>query len=454
MPGYALDLNDADINVWDVGRELLRDSGYAYLGGTPWAFGAAASVSARLYPRETSTAHFAQIDASAAGSPPVAAAEILYQQFKSWEKTLGTAPGVWLVSPAATPAQLGLLLGIAQAAGLHVAALADRAVAAASALPFEGTVFCVDVELERGLVSEVRIHAGRAQRQRVLIVPELAQRALYDAWSKAFAARMVQETRFDPLHTASSEQALFDALPRWLGVLMHEDRIEAASIEAGGVRYAIEYRATHAAADAAPNFRAMAAALHGLRRAREPAAILLTAGAARLPGLVAALDEFQDCDVFTAKSGQAAQAALGDVNLAAAGSTARALLLSLPHNPYHSWLPARPAAAHSEGSPSGDLQAATHVVFAGRAMSLTSEPVVVGTAPVGARTLLIPASVAGVSRVHCSLSLQAGHAFVQDHSRHGSFLNDEFVENRAILKVGDRLRLGNPGTELTFVRLD
>jgi hypothetical protein len=283
-----------------------------------------------------------------------------------------------------------------------------------------------------------------------MTVPELGQRALYDVWSKAFAARMVQGTRFDPLHIASSEQALFDALPRWLVSLRQQDRIEAAAIDAGGIQYAIEFRATQAANDAAQNYRALASCRHGLRRALAvQAAILLTAGAARLPGLIEALQEFRDCDVFTAKSGQAAQAALGAWNLAAIDTSSNTLLLSLPHNPYHSWLPARPAAA-----PHDDARAATHVVFGGRALSISSDSIVVGTAPAGTQVLPIPSNVAGVSRVHCSLMLQAGHAFVVDHSRHGTFLNDELVENRAIVKVGDRLRLGNPGVELNFVRMD
>jgi len=454
MAGYALELNDADIIAWDVTRELLRDSGYAYIGSAPWVFGAAAAASARLHPRETTTAHFAQIDSASLGALPIPAADIVYRQFRTWTAMLGTAPGVWLASPAATSAQLSLLLGVAQAADLNIAVLADRAVAAVSALPFEGTVFCVDVELERGLVTEVQVHSGRAARHRVLNLAEMGQRALYDVWSKGFATRMVQETRFDPLHIASSEQALFDALPQWLAILKRKDCIDDASIEADGVRYSIQYRAAHAAQDAAQNYRALAAALHGLRRAREQAAILLTAGAARLPGLIDALQEFQDCDVFAAKSGQAAQAAVGAVDPNAAGNSASVQMLSLPHNPYHSWLPARPAAPLIADGMGGAPLAATHVVFGGRAIGLAAEPVLVGTAPPGARVLPIPGNVAGVSRVHCSLMLQAGHAFVQDHSRYGSYLNDELVENRAILRVGDRLRLGNPGVELTFVRMD
>ena len=97
--------------------------------------------------------------------------------------------------------------------------------------------------------------------------------------------------------------------------------------------------------------------------------------------------------------------------------------------------------------------AATHVVYGGRALALSTQPLLVGTAE-APRGVLIPASVAGVSRRHCSLMLDGGQAFVVDHSRFGSFVNDERIHSRALLRVGDRLRLGNPGVELSFVRME
>ncbi len=39
-------------------------------------------------------------------------------------------------------------------------------------------------------------------------------------------------------------------------------------------------------------------------------------------------------------------------------------------------------------------------------------------------------------------------------STNGTFLNDERVVSRALLRAGDRLRLGNPGVELALVRMD
>lgn len=448
MSLYALELNDADFVAWDAGRERLRDSGHARIEGDAWRFGDAAARAARLHPHATLTSQWADIEAARSGALPFAAAEVVYRQMLSWREALGGDRGIWLASPAATQAQLGLLLGVAQTAGFDVPLIADRAVVAASALPVEGTVYCFDIELERGVLTEVQVHAGRAARHRVLVLPELSQRALLAGWSKGFAARMVAQTRFDPLHDALTEQALFDALPGWLVQLQRGGSVAEAAIEAHGRRYAIEYRAAHATADAAPAYRLLATRLHGLRPARRAASVLLGATAARLPGIVDALAEFNDCPLYTANRGQAAQAALAAWDESQLQGVADKLLLSAPHIPYEAWAPVRGAAAADAAS------AATHVIFSGRALALSHEPLLVGNRGDAGCGLAIPASVPGISRQHCSLLLEGGQAFVIDHSRFGTWLNDERVPARALLRVGDRLRLGNPGVELSFVRME
>lgn len=447
MAVYALELNDADFVAWDTGRERLRDSGYARLDGNQWCFGAAAAAGARLHPHATLTSQWAEPEATDIGAMKSSAADVVYRQMQAWREALGQDQGIWLASPASTQPQLGLLLGVAQAAGLEVAVLADRAAVAVSALPVQGTVWYIDVELERAVLCEVQVH-GRVARHRTVVLPELGLRALLNGWCKGFAARMVAQTRFDPLHDAAVEQALYDALPRWLAQFQREAVPVTATLEAHGQPYSIEYRAAHASADVAGAYRSLVTRLHGLRPARRAATLLLGGTAARLPGLLEALAEFNDCPVYVARSGQAAQAALAVWSGSALQGPAEVLLLGLPHVPYEAWAPVRAAASPDAAS------AATHVVYAGRASALSGEPLPVGTAQDGDRSLTIPSSVPGVSRRHCSLLIEAGQAFVVDHSRHGTLLNDERVSSRALLRAGDRLRLGNPGVELSLVRMD
>ena len=46
-----------------------------------------------------------------------------------------------------------------------------------------------------------------------------------------------------------------------------------------------------------------------------------------------------------------------------------------------------------------------------------------------------------------------GSVLLEDHSTYGSFINDERVNGRAVLTVGDRLRLGSPGATLELIQL-
>ena len=43
---------------------------------------------------------------------------------------------------------------------------------------------------------------------------------------------------------------------------------------------------------------------------------------------------------------------------------------------------------------------------------------------------------------------------VEDHSSTGTFVNGERVSARAVLRAGDRLRLGSPGVELLLIAVE
>lgn len=63
-------------------------------------------------------------------------------------------------------------------------------------------------------------------------------------------------------------------------------------------------------------------------------------------------------------------------------------------------------------------------------------------------------AIAGISRMHCTLRRVGGEVLVEDHSRYGTYLNGRRVEERAVLRPGDRLRLGTPGIEVQLIEVD
>jgi hypothetical protein len=413
----AIELNDAEIVARDAQRESLREVNSARVAVNPWVFG-----------RE---------------SPDLA-----YEQMRRWRAQLGADSCALLVSAAWELPQLGLLCGVAEAAGFRIVALVDRAICAAAAVPFEGTILHVDIELERGVITEVDSRLDRCERRRVAVLPELGWRTLRERWLRGFALRMVQDSRFDPLHSAAAEQALHDALSAWLHDIAAGQASGSVSVESGGKPYALTYSAADAAADAADAYAALAAAMHGFRRAGESGAILLANTTRQLPGLGPLLDEFLDCGVWFAQPGLAAatyHVAAADLPFNALQPT---LARTVRRRPQRAFAPARAAV------PAVDLDAGpTHLVYGSRVIALKTDPVVLGRAPRGDDVLALDERHCAVSRSHCALGLDAGGAYVVDFSRHGTYLNDELVTGRAMLRAGDRLRLGEPAVTLTLVRM-
>jgi hypothetical protein len=95
----------------------------------------------------------------------------------------------------------------------------------------------------------------------------------------------------------------------------------------------------------------------------------------------------------------------------------------------------------------------THLVYEGRALAISAVPLAVGwSVPSGERTLHVPAGP-GVSRNHCSFVRRDGNALLEDHSTYGTYVNDSPVRGVVALRVGDRVKLGNPGVSLGLIRL-
>jgi hypothetical protein len=268
------------------------------------------------------------------------------------------------------------------------------------------------------------------------------------------AAAFVKQARFDPLHDATTEQALFDRLPGWLAALERADSL-AVTLPSAGRQVETELTRAQVEGWTARFADELQQQVSLLKRAGEPSCALVSARAARLPGLVARLRGVRGVEV-----------ALLGIHAAAAGALrAKDEVRSAPGAlRYVTRLP-RPQAPEAESSgaavllpkaplplPAAASRKPTHLLLGTVAHAITLEPLVVGTAPpAGARRLPLAGETAGVSRSHCRVFESAGQAVVEDLSRWGTFVNGERVAGRAVLAAGDRVRVGSPGIELLLI---
>jgi pSer/pThr/pTyr-binding forkhead associated (FHA) protein len=105
------------------------------------------------------------------------------------------------------------------------------------------------------------------------------------------------------------------------------------------------------------------------------------------------------------------------------------------------------------GGASAGVGAPSHVLFEGRALSLSGTSLVVGRAPGSAQALSLPDGLAGVSRRHCTFVRDGNELVLIDHSNYGTFVNGERVSERVRIHVGDKVRLGEPGVELSLIAI-
>jgi hypothetical protein len=455
----SLDVSDGGLlGVAEGGAVLGPSPGCALVEGDA-LFGEEALRRSRLSPRLVASDFWSRLDTEPLGPPfpdGLSSADLVHGHLESLWRTgrSGTDEVVLAVPGVYDDRQLGLLLGIAQALGIPVNGLVDAAVAAASAgFPGERLLH-VDVGLRRAVVTEVR-QGKSLVRERVARLDRWGQDEVQDAEMRGAAAAFVRQSRFDPLHDAVTEQALFDRLPAWLAALERDERATWRLPFAAG-EATIEVTRSEAEAWTARFAEELSQQVSVFKRAGEPLTVLVSAHAARLPGLAGRLAAVRGVEVVLLPVQAAAAGALrekgavrspdGVIRLVtqlkrpeAPEGTVGGAAVILP--PVAKTLPAREPGRRP-----------SHVLLGPVARAITEEPLVVGTAPPSpGRSLRLEGETAGISRAHCRLFESAGSALVEDLSTWGTYVNGERVSGRAVLAAGDRIRVGSPGLELLLI---
>lgn len=358
--------------------------------------------------------------------------------------------GVLLALPAGySREQLALLLGVVNETRVPVVGLVDAALAACSLQPAPPRILHLDLELHQALLTVLEYAGGDRglKRSRYEILPQHGLMAIQQTLMRFTADLFVRKTRFDPLHEAGSEQRLFDLLPQWLTGLSSQERI-TATMNFGERQMDVEIEQTQLIAALEAHYAELLRLVQSARIAGMPIELRVTERVAMLPGLLDRLGSLRECVVAVLPRGAAALGTLEHESAIRRTPDTLALIYQLPI--------ASTAGTSSEPSAIQVTPAAlrpTHVLFQGRAWSITEQPLVIGWAVEHARSLSLPSASPGLSRRHCTLVRHNGSVFIEDHSTYGSFVNEERVAGRTPLTVGDHLRLGTPGVTLELIQM-
>lgn len=239
MTYVITELNDSGVTVVQSGKTLARSPGVAVLGKDRIELGEAALQAAHIDPRNTFNRFWSNLNLDNFKHPSRLArhnADLAYAHLLAIHEMAGKVEEMVFAVPGSfTAEQLSLLLGLGEAAPFTITGLVDSAVAATAASAGAGTYNHLDIHLHHTVVTAVEV-AGTANRTAVKVVSDAGLLAIHDKCADFIADLFVRQSRFDPLHHAESEQALYNRLPQCLQSL-RQDAETMFEIHYGNSRY-------------------------------------------------------------------------------------------------------------------------------------------------------------------------------------------------------------------------
>lgn len=475
MSKLALEIHDVGLTALaDDGPDLRIESpGVALWDGQRLVVGASAEGRSRLRPNEVQRRFWQELSLAPLGEPFPSSwtvAELVHAHLEAvWKEVQEGVDSVLVVASGAfSGKQLGLLLGIARSLKIPVRGLVDTALSAALPAAFDlprGRLLHLDLHQHRAVLTEIERRRELA-RGRIEVEDSVGWVPLQDLWARHIAGVFIETTRFDPLYDVELEQILYHQMVRWLDQLKHSG-VTIPRLEGPSGEMSVELQRDHLIAAAEEQYDALVALVGRILKSGEPPTLLMSRHVARLPGLVDRMKQELDTEVLELDTAAPVRGALLGRS---AVETSVGELANDETLPYVVRLPTEAEKSgpivHVRDSQTGTFKVGggdaealadpppTHILHRGMAYPIGDGPFALGTQPApGGRGLVLTGSTAGISRRHLFLELRDGQMVLEDRSTYGTWIGDQRVEGQAIVKSGDRIRLGSPGIEVQAIRV-
>ena len=218
MTGY-LEINDIELRAFDAQGNLITQS----TAGAAWldqqlVFGQQAIAQSRIRPQHFNQRYLANIGSQPLQTPLGTAqnhADLIYQHLLALE--LPAMPWIVGIPGYLSNEQLGLLLGICGEAKISVASFIETGLVAALHGELPSRFHLLDIEQQRQVLSAYTTEGATRSWLDTNTHEGLGTSHITAGWMAVVADEFVTHTRFDPQHTGSTEQQLFDQVLAWYG---------------------------------------------------------------------------------------------------------------------------------------------------------------------------------------------------------------------------------------------
>ncbi len=229
MTDTVIDLNDCEVTIVQAGNVVASSPGIAVLREDRIELGQAALQSTHIDPRNTFSRFWSNLNQDNFKRRTKLArhnADLAFAHLSALHEMAGDVEeAVFAVPGSFTNSQLSLLLGLTEASPFTATGLVDAAVAATAATAGAGEYNHLDIHLHHTVVTSLEV-SDAVTRTAVKVVDEVGLLAIQDKCVNHIADLFVQQSRFDPLHHAATEQALCNRMAQCL----HELESEADTV--------------------------------------------------------------------------------------------------------------------------------------------------------------------------------------------------------------------------------
>jgi hypothetical protein len=223
----ALELNDQSLLIQADDGAMHAEPGFARLTGEGIVTGEEARAVAWREPQHVYDQYWCHLNQTPLPIRHRFArhhADIAFSQLrKLWQNAGSTESLMVLVPGSFADAQISLLLGMVEALPARVSVVIDSALAACADAQAD-TLF-VDLQMQESVLTVCRPGQGSIRVVEQEIFPGLGMAQIQNSLARHISDLLIENYRFDPLHSSEAEQAIFDQIPHWLNRLRWETSI-------------------------------------------------------------------------------------------------------------------------------------------------------------------------------------------------------------------------------------
>ncbi len=219
METGVLEINDCGLRVFCGIDEILESPGVASINSHEIIVGISALKRARSHPTQANSHFWRHLNLEPLNSEHSSCrhyADLAFYHLQEICKGCDLPQKIALAVPGNfTREQLAILLGIIQANSINAVALVDNASVCTSKYAPHGCHLHIELHRQQTLISRVMVQ-GKTTLDRIETINDAGLEHLQAIWAQLFTDAFIMQCRFDPLHSANSEQLLYNRLAKWI----------------------------------------------------------------------------------------------------------------------------------------------------------------------------------------------------------------------------------------------